>query len=81
MNERCFCKSIYERYFMDNYTLLTKRDEPRVVREDYEEEDSYNNILDRAHTHEAGAFEDEPMDEAGENVEEEQPPLNWVKFC
>ena len=49
---------------MDNYTLLTKHSEAGVVIKD-DEGDNDN---------EAGAFEDEPMDEAKENAAEDQPP-------
>ena len=44
------------------------------------EEDDDDNIADWAHVYEAGAFEDElmddaeEMDEAGENAAEDQPP-------
>ena len=44
------------------------------------EGDDDDNIADWAHLYEAGAFEDEPMDnveemdEAGENTAEDQPP-------
>ena len=70
---------IYEKGFMDNYTLWTKHGEPGVVMQDGEEDDDHN-IADWAHLYEAGAFEDEPMDdaeemdEAGENAAEDQPP-------
>ena len=40
--------------------------------EGYDDDD--NNIADWAHLYEAGAFEDEPMDEAKENAAEDQPP-------
>ena len=64
---------------MDNYTLWTKHGEPRVVMQDGEGDDD-DNIADWAHLYEAGAFEDEPMDDAeemdevGENAAEDQPP-------
>jgi hypothetical protein len=58
---------------MDNYTLWTKVCEPRVPMEDGEDDDVDNNIPDLAHLYEAGAFDDEPMDETKENVAEEQP--------
>ena len=38
------------------------------------EGDDDDNIADWAHLYEAGAFEDEPMDETGENAAEDQPP-------
>src|SRR6185503_8220387 len=50
-----------------------------VVMQDGEKDDDHN-IADWAHIYEAGAFEDEPMDdveeidEAGENAAEDQPP-------
>jgi hypothetical protein len=58
---------------MDNYTLWTKHGEPGVLMEDDEDNDDDNNIPDLAHLYEAGAFDDEPMDEAEENTAEEQP--------
>jgi hypothetical protein len=58
---------------MDNYTLWTKHGEPGVLMEDDEDADDDNNIPDLAHLYEAGAFNDEPMDEAEENAVEEQP--------
>ena len=70
---------IYEKGFMDNYTLWTKHGEPGVVMQDDEGDDD-DNIADWAHLYEAGAFEDEPMDDAeemdevGENAAEDQPP-------
>ena len=63
---------------MDNYTLWIKHGEPRVVMQDGEGDDD-DNIADWAHLYEAGAFEDEPMDdaeemdEARENAAEDQP--------
>ena len=42
--------------------------------EDNEEDNDDVNIPDWAHLYEAGAFEDEPMHEAEENAAEEQPP-------
>jgi hypothetical protein len=62
-----------KRGFMDNYTLWTKHGEPGVLMEDDEKGDNDNNIVDWAHFYEAGAFDDEPMDEAEENAVEEQP--------
>ena len=59
---------------MDNYTLWTKHGAPGVLMQDGEGEDDENNIADWAHLYEAGAFEDEPMDETGENAAEDQPP-------
>jgi hypothetical protein len=64
---------LIERGFMDNYTLWTKHGEPGVLMEDDEDADDDNNIRDFAHLYEAGAFDDEPMDEAKENAIEEQP--------
>jgi hypothetical protein len=58
---------------MDNYTLWTKYGEPGVPMEDDEDADDNNNISDLAYLDEAGAFDDEPMDEAEENFLEEQP--------
>ena len=55
---------IYEKGFMDNYTLWTKHGEPRVLMQDGEGDDDDNNIADWAHLYEVGAFEDEAMDEA-----------------
>ena len=60
---------------MDNYTLWTKYGEPGVMMQDGEGDD--DNIADWAHLYVAGAFEDEPMDdaeemdEAGENAAED----------
>ena len=60
---------------MDNYTLWTKHGEPGVLMQEGEgDDDDDNNIADWAHLYEAGAFEDEPMDEAEENLVEDQPP-------
>jgi hypothetical protein len=60
---------------MDNYTLWTKHGEPRVLMQEGEgDDDDDNNIADWAHLYEAGAFEDEPMDEAEVNYAEDQPP-------
>ena len=42
--------------------------------EDGEGDDDDNNIADWTHLYEVGAFEDEPMDEAEENVAKDQPP-------
>ena len=73
------CAHIYEKGFMDNYTLWTKHGESGVVMQVGEGDDD-DNIADWAHLYEAGAFEDEPMDdakemdEAGENAAEDQPP-------
>jgi hypothetical protein len=53
---------------MDNYTFWTKHGEPGVLMEDYEDDDDDNNNPDLAHLYEAGAFDDEPMDEAEENA-------------
>jgi hypothetical protein len=58
---------------MDNYTVWTKHGEPGVLMEDDEDADDDNNIPDLAHLYEAGAFDDEPIDEAEENIVEEQP--------
>ena len=58
---------------MANYTLWTKHGEPGVVMEDNEDDDE-NDIPDWAHLSEAGAFEDETMDETEGNVAEEQEP-------
>ena len=46
---------------MGNYTLWTKHGEPGVVMQDGEEDDY--NIADWAHLYEAGAIEDEPIDD------------------
>ena len=59
---------------MDNYTLWTKHGELGVLMQDGEEDDDDINIADQAHLNKAGAFEDEPMDEAEENVAKDQPP-------
>jgi hypothetical protein len=64
---------LIERGFMNNYTLWTKHGEPGVLMEDDEDADDDNNIPDLAHLYEAGAFDDEPMDEAEENIVEQQP--------
>ena len=55
---------------MDKYTLWTKHGEPRVVMQDGEGDDD-DNIADWAHLYEAGAFEDEAMDEAEANSAED----------
>ena len=55
---------IYEKGFIDNYTLWTKHDELGVPMEGDKGYDDDNNIADWAHLYEAGAFEDEPMDKA-----------------
>jgi hypothetical protein len=39
---------------MDNYTLWTKHNEPRVLMEDDEDADDDNNIPDFSHLYEAG---------------------------
>jgi hypothetical protein len=54
---------------MDNYTLWTKHGEPGVLMEDDEDDDDNNNP-DLAYLYEAGAFDDEPMEEAEENAAE-----------
>jgi hypothetical protein len=41
--------------------------------EDDEEDGDDNNIPELPHLYEAGAFDDEPMDEVEENAAEEQP--------
>jgi hypothetical protein len=58
---------------MNNYTLWSKHVEPGVLMEDDEDADDDNNIPDLAHLYEAGAFDDEPIDKAEENIIEEQP--------
>ena len=66
---------IYEKSLMDNYTLWTKHGEPGVTMHDGEgDEDNDNNIADWAHLYEAGAFEDEPMNETEKNSVEDQAP-------
>ena len=65
---------LFEKGFMDNYTLWTKHGEPGVLMEDNEENNVDDNIPDWAHLYEAAAFEDEPMHGAEENAAEEQPP-------
>ena len=55
---------IYEKVFIDNYTFWTKHGKPGVVMQDGEGDDDDNNIADWAHLYEAGAFEDEALDEA-----------------
>ena len=71
--------SFLKKGFIHNYTLWTKHGEPGVVMQDGEENDDHN-IADWAHLYEAGAFEDESMDdaeemdEAGENAAEDQSP-------
>ena len=58
---------------MDNYTLWTKQGEPGVLMQEGEgDDDDDNNIAYWAHLYEAGAFEDEPMDEAEENSAEDE---------
>ena len=70
---------IYEKGFLDNYTLWTKHGEPGVVMQDDEGDDDDDNIADCVYLYEVGAFEDEPMDDAeemdevGENAAEDQP--------
>jgi capsule polysaccharide export protein KpsC/LpsZ len=64
---------LIERGFMNNYTLWSKHVEPGVLMEDDEDADDDNNIPDLAHLYEAGAFDDEPIDKAEENIIEEQP--------
>ena len=59
---------------MDNYTLWTKNGEHKVLMKDDEGDDDDNNITDQAHSYEAGAFEDKPMDEAKENAAKDEPP-------
>jgi hypothetical protein len=56
---------------MNKYTLWTKHGEPGVLMED--DDDDNNNNPDLAHLYEAGAFDDEPMDETKENAAEELP--------
>jgi hypothetical protein len=63
---------------MDNYTIWTKHDKPGVLMEEDKEDDDKNNS-DLAHLYEAGAFDDEPMDEAEENAVEELPYDELVK--
>jgi hypothetical protein len=69
---------LIERGFMDNYTIWTKHDKPGVLMEEDKEDDDKNNS-DLAHLYEAGAFDDEPMDEAEENAVEELPYDELVK--
>ena len=70
---------------MDNYTLWTKHGELGVLMQDGEGDDDDNNIADWAHLYEAGAFQDEPMDEAEEineaeeNAAEDQPPDELIR--
>jgi len=65
---------LFENGFMSNYTLWTKHGEPGVLlRDDEEEEDD---IPDWAHLHEAGAFQDETMDESEDNVNAEAQQLD-----
>ena len=59
---------------MDNYTRWTKNGEHKVLMKDDEGDDDDNNIADWAHSYEAGAFEDKPMDEAKENAAKDEPP-------
>ena len=66
---------IYQKGFMDNYMLWTKHGEPGVLMQEGEgDDDDDNNIAYWAHLYEAGAFEDEPMDETEANSTEDQPP-------
>jgi Transposase family tnp2/Domain of unknown function (DUF4218)/Transposase-associated domain/Domain of unknown function (DUF4216) len=67
---------LYESGFMDNYTIWTKHGEPGVLMEDDEDNDDDNTIPDLAHLYEAGAFNDEPMDEVEENAAEDVPHDN-----
>ena len=61
--------------FMSNYSLWTKHGEVGVMMEDNEEDDDGdNNLPDWAWVHEAGGFQDEPMDEGEANVAQEEPP-------
>jgi hypothetical protein len=61
--------------FMSNYSLWTKHGEVGVTMEDNEEDDDGdNNLPDWAWVHEAGGFQDEPMDEGEANVAQEEPP-------
>jgi hypothetical protein len=61
--------------FMSNYSLWTKHGEVGVMMEDNEEDDDGdNNLPDWAWVHEAGDFQDEPMDEGEVNVAQEEPP-------
>ena len=39
-----------------------------------EDDDGDNNLLDWAWVHEAGGFQDEPMDEDEANIAQEEPP-------
>ena len=59
---------------MDNYTRWTKNGEHKVLMKDDEGDDDDNNIADQAHSYEAGAFEDKPMDEAKEYAAKDEPP-------
>ena len=47
---------LFEKGFMDNYTLWTKHGEPGVPMEDNEEDNDDDNIPDWAQLYEAGAF-------------------------
>jgi hypothetical protein len=58
---------------MNNYTLWTKHGEPGVLKKDDEDADDDNNIPDLVLLYESGAFDDEPMDKAEENIVEQQP--------
>jgi hypothetical protein len=61
--------------FMSNYSLWTKHGEVGVMMEDNkEDDDGDNNLPDWAWVHEAGGFQDEPMDEGEANVAQEEPP-------
>ena len=60
---------------MNNYMVWTKHGEPEVMMQEGEgDDDEDNNIADWAHLYEAGAFEDEPMDETEANSAKDQPP-------
>ncbi|CAN6342778.1 unnamed protein product [Urochloa humidicola] len=68
---------IFQNGFMSNYNLWTKHGEPGVVMGDNEEDDEEDNHTlppDWAFVHEAGGFEDDPMDEGEANVLQEEPP-------
>ncbi|CAO2141567.1 unnamed protein product [Urochloa humidicola] len=63
--------------FMSNYNLWTKHGEPGVMMGDNEEDDDEDNHThppDWAFVHEAGEFQDDPMDEDEANVLQEEPP-------
>ena len=46
-----------------------------------EDDDGDNNLPDWAWVHEAGGFQDEPMDEGEANVAQEEPPDELVSRC